>query len=213
MWKDAHYAYLRYILGTAGIPTIGGGTIAGLGYKPDLLMLGNPVTDEFSHMFLGLTTPQVNGIANPYYNNYSSYGELITPAKADGFLRAAYAEADETLALGRELMGGSPTTVAALRPRVRRPVAGRQRRQGALRRGPAEQRRHARRGVQQLPCGIGTGALNLAKACWAGGTAQIYVNSTLPAGTTYEQVRTAVINAFQPWPTRPTPARRSCSRS
>ena len=45
--------------------------------------------------------------------------------------------------------------------------------------------------------GTGTGAINLAKACWAGGTAQIYVNTTLPAGTTYEQVRTAVINAFQ----------------
>src|SRR5262245_22953226 len=38
---------------------------------------------------------------------------------------------------------------------------------------------------------------NLAKACWAGGTAQIYVNTTLPAGTTYAQVRTAVVNAFQ----------------
>jgi hypothetical protein len=39
-------------------------------------------------------------------------------------------------------------------------------------------------------------ATNLAKACWAGGTAQIYVNTDLPAGTTYEQVRTAVMNAF-----------------
>ena len=38
---------------------------------------------------------------------------------------------------------------------------------------------------------------DLSKACWAGGTAQIYVNTTLPAGTTYEQVRTAVINAFK----------------
>ena len=39
-------------------------------------------------------------------------------------------------------------------------------------------------------CRAGTGpdAINLAKACWAGGTAQIYVNTTLPAGTTYEQV-------------------------
>ena len=44
---------------------------------------------------------------------------------------------------------------------------------------------------------VGTGSLNLAKACWAGGTAQIYVNSTLPAGTTYEQVRTRIIDAFQ----------------
>jgi 2',3'-cyclic-nucleotide 2'-phosphodiesterase (5'-nucleotidase family) len=38
---------------------------------------------------------------------------------------------------------------------------------------------------------------DLTKACWAGGTAQIYVNPTLPSGTTYEQVRTAVVDAFK----------------
>jgi hypothetical protein len=27
-------------------------------------MLGTPTTDEFSHMFLGLTAPMVNGLAN-----------------------------------------------------------------------------------------------------------------------------------------------------
>ena len=42
---------------------------------------------------------------------------------------------------------------------------------------------------------IGTAA-DLAKACWAGGTVQIYLNPTLPAGITYEAVRTAVRNAF-----------------
>ena len=62
-----------------------GGSVAGMGYKPDLLMLGNPVTDEFSHMFLGLTVPMVNGLANPYYNTYYSYGEVITPEMADGY--------------------------------------------------------------------------------------------------------------------------------
>jgi hypothetical protein len=52
---------------------------------------------------------------------------------------------------------------------------------------------------QPSNCRAATGAspINLAKACWAGGTAQIYVNSTLPAGTTYAQVRTSIINAFQ----------------
>ena len=35
-------------------------------------------------MFLGLTTPTVSGIANPYYNTYTSYGKVITPAIADG---------------------------------------------------------------------------------------------------------------------------------
>src|SRR3954453_19706188 len=44
-------------------------------------------------------------------------------------------------------------------------------------------------------CGAAT--TDLAKACWAGGTIQIYVNSTLPAGITYEAVRTAAVNAFQ----------------
>ena len=102
-------------------------------------------------------------------------------------------EADETLALGRELMGGTPDDVRRLRPRLRRPVARRQRRQGALRRRAC--RTAAARPTEVFSnCRAGDGTpapINLAKACWAGGTAQIYVNSTLPAGTTYEQVRTA----------------------
>ncbi len=194
-WKDAHYAYLKYIIGTDPVMTITGATVPGIGYKPDLLMMGNPVTDEFSHMFLGLTTPMVSGLVNPYYNNYYSYGELITPERADGFLRAAYQEADETLALGRQLMGANTTTFASsdhgfgaqwLAVNAGKVLfdAGLQN-NGSI---PGEVFSNCRAG--------GTGSLNLAKACWAGGTAQIYVNSTLPAGTTYEQVRTAVIDAF-----------------
>ena len=99
MWKEAHFAYFDYIIRVLGV-------------KPDLLLLGNPVTDEFSHMFLGLTTPMVNGIANPYYNNYYSYGRLITPEIAEGFLKEAYAEADQTLALARMWMR-SATVVAS----------------------------------------------------------------------------------------------------
>ncbi len=197
-WKDAHYAYLRYIIGTDPVPKIGGDTVAGMGYRPDLLLLGNPVTDEFSHMFLGLRTPSVNGVANPYYNTYTSYGKVITPAVADGFLRDAYAEADETLALGRTLVGGSPTTFASsdhgfgaqwLAVNAGKVLfdAGLQSSGGAA---PTEVFSNCR-------AGAGAGAVNLAKACWAGGTAQIYVNSTLPADTTYEQVQTAVVNAFQ----------------
>lgn len=197
-WKDAHFAYLRYILGTAPVPTVSGGTVNGLGYMPDLLLMGNPVTDEFSHMFLGLTAPMVNGLANPYYNNYYSFGELISPERADGFLRAAYMEADDTLALGRELMGANTTVVASsdhgfaaqwLAVNAGKVLfdAGLQNSGGAT---PTEVFSNCR-------AGTGTGAINLAKACWAGGTAQIYVNTTLPTGTTYEQVRTAVIDAFQ----------------
>jgi hypothetical protein len=113
MWQNAHFAYLRYILGTGPVPTVDGGSVPGMGCDPDLLMLGTPTTDEFSHQFLGLTTPSVNGITNPYYNNYYSYGEPITPEIADNFIKDSYIQADATLALARQLMGNNTVTVAS----------------------------------------------------------------------------------------------------
>ncbi len=196
-WKDAHYAYLRYIMGKGPVAKVGGGTVNGMGYKADLLMLGNPTTDEFSHMFLGLTTPKVNGIANPYYNTYESYGQVITPAKADGYIRAAYMEADATLALGRKLMGGTPTTFAAsdhgFGAQWLAVNAGKVLLDAGLQNSGGNNLTEV---FSNCRAGTGAGATNLAKACWAGGTAQIYVNSTLPAGVTYEYVRTAIVDAF-----------------
>ena len=196
MWSNAHFAYLRYILGTDPVPTVDGESVAGVGYKPDLLMMGNPATDEFSHMFLGLTVPMVNGLANPYYNTYKSYGEVITPARADSFIRAAYAEADATLALGKKLVGGNPTMFATsdhgFGSQWLAVNAGK-----VLADANIQKNGDGTEVFSNCRAGAGAGAINNAKACWAGGTAQIYVNSTLPAGTTYEQVRTAVIDAFQ----------------
>jgi 2',3'-cyclic-nucleotide 2'-phosphodiesterase (5'-nucleotidase family) len=196
MWSNAVYSYMNYILGEGPVDTVDGGAVMGMNYPADLLMLGEPTTDEFSHMFLGLTTPAVNGLANPYYNNYYSYGLLITPEIADGFLRQSYAEADETLALGKELINGNPNIFATsdhgFSAQWLAVNAGKVLLDAGLQNNgstPGEVFSNCRAG--------GTGSLNLAKACWAGGTAQIYVNSTLPAGTTYEQVRTAVINAFE----------------
>ena len=66
--------------------------------------------------------------------------------------------------------------------------------------GPGNARTLGVRGVRQGPSDVpaaSAGAVNNAKACWAGGTAQIYVNSVLPAGVTYAQVRTAIVNAFE----------------
>ena len=198
LWSAAHFAYLRYILGTDGVPTINGETVLGLGYVPDLLLLGNPVTDEFSHMFLGLTTPSVNGLANPYYNTYTSYGEVITHEKADGYLREAYMEADATLALGKQLLGGAPNIFAAsdhgfsaqwLAVNANKILvdAGLQ--------SPDASGKETLSGCRVS--NTGPLAVNKAKACWAGATAQIYINTTLPAGVTYELVRTEVIAAFQ----------------
>jgi 2',3'-cyclic-nucleotide 2'-phosphodiesterase (5'-nucleotidase family) len=196
MWADAHFAYLRYIFNT-------------LGYRPDVLFLGSPTTDEFQHQFTALITPtDMDGRPNPYFDDVNGDGTkdgLI--AKREGYIRAAYAEADHTLALGRELMGKRDTTVFASSDHGF---------------GPQWLAINARRVLFEATvhntvtnadvslhpsgnpaiagslsnCRAGNPA-DLAKACWAGGTVQIYVNPSLPAGITYEAVRTAVINAFQ----------------
>jgi len=195
MWRNAHFAYLRFILGTDPVPTVDGGSVAGMGYMPDLLMLGSPTSDEFSHMFLGLTVPSVNGLTNPYYENYYSYDELITPAKAEGYIRDAYMSADETLALGVQLMGIDTTVVASsdhgFAPQWLAVNAGK-----VLFDAGLQKNGDGTEAFSNCRAGTGTDAVNLAKACWAGGTAQIYVNTSLPTGTTYEEVRTAVISAF-----------------
>lgn len=196
MWSNAIFTYMHYIFGTDPVPTVTGGTVPGLGYKPDLLMLGEAVTDEFSHMFLGLTTPMVNGIANPYYNTYTEYGKLISPDVADGFLRLAYAKADETLALAKELVGGNinifATSDHGFGSQWLAVEAGKVLFDAGL--STAEVSSNCRTNVVKVD--TKDTYPDLAKACWAGGTAQIYVNSTLPKGTTYAQVRTAIVNAF-----------------
>ncbi len=186
MWKNAQWAYLNYILGSGSVTTVSGGSIAALGVKPDLLMAGIATTDEFQHQFLALTGPaSVNGVANPYY----------VPAKAptyDGYLKQAYGEADATLALARSLVGGTPTTFATsdhgFGAQWLAVQAGKVLSDAGLQSPEVSSNCRA---------ATGTGAVNLAKACWAGGTAQIYINSSLPASVTYQQVRDQIIAAFQ----------------
>ena len=213
-WKNAHFAYLEYI-------------VEDLGYKPDLLLLGNPVTDEFSHQFLGLLVPtDPDGRPNPYYDDVN--GDGVKDGRLsirEGYIRAAYHEADETLGLGRELMGKRKTTVFAssdhgfapqwlainarkllFETTVRNTVTG------------ADVSVHPSGnptlvfpnppgGTPLSNCRAQLGAADLAKACWAGGTTQFYVNPTLPAGITYEAVRTAIINKFQGLTDPATPGR------
>ena len=101
-WKDAHFAYLHYIFDT-------------LGLEPDLLQLGTPITDEFGHQFTALFTKEdLDGDPNPYYDDVNGDGVRDHRVAArEGYIRAAYEEGDETLALGRELMGEDDTTVFA----------------------------------------------------------------------------------------------------
>ena len=196
-WADAHFAYLEYIFGPLGV-------------KADMLFLGNPVTDEFQHQFAGLLVRKdIDGRDNPYYDNVDGTGSRDGRLdEREGYIRAAYHEADATLALGRKLMGKKDTTVMAssdhgfapqwlainarkilFDTKVTNTVTGAQvslhpsGNPAIVTPSPLSNCRNGDPG-------------DLAKACWAGGTVQVYVNPTLPAGITYEAVRAAVRNAF-----------------
>jgi 2',3'-cyclic-nucleotide 2'-phosphodiesterase (5'-nucleotidase family)/predicted AlkP superfamily phosphohydrolase/phosphomutase len=200
MWKDAHWEYLRYILGPAP---------AGLGVKPDLLLVGNPVTDEFSHQFMGLVTPtDIDGNPNPYYDDVTNDdvpdGRV---AEREGYIRAAYEEADGTLDLARDLMarkhnvfvssdhGFAPQWYAVNVSKVLVDLGLQER----------EQSGNCRKAANDP--GTTTPGDTLAKECHAGGTSQIYINLAgrdpaagntpqVPAAN-YEAVRNQIVAAFQ----------------
>ena len=189
MWKDAHWAYLRYIFDELGV-------------DPDMLMLGVPTTDEFQHQFMALYTPtDMDGDPNPYFDDVTNDG--IPDGRVtirEGYVRAAYHEADQTLALGRSLMGRDTTVFASsdhgFGPQWYAVNAGKVLADVGLQ--TPEQ-------ISNCRAATGPGAVNLAKACWAGGTAQMYINIALvsppPAGTVplaqYETVRDQIVAAFQ----------------
>jgi 2',3'-cyclic-nucleotide 2'-phosphodiesterase (5'-nucleotidase family)/predicted AlkP superfamily phosphohydrolase/phosphomutase len=200
MWKDAHWEYLRYILGPAP---------SGLGVKPDLLLVGNPVTDEFSHQFMGLVTPtDLDGNPNPYFDDVTNDdvpdGRL---AIREGYIRSAYEEADGTLALTRDLMskqanvfvssdhGFAPQWYAVNVSKMLVDLGLQER----------EQSGNCRKAANDP--GTTTPGDTLAKECHAGGTSQIYINLAgrdpaagntpqVPAGN-YETVRNQIIAAFE----------------
>jgi 2',3'-cyclic-nucleotide 2'-phosphodiesterase (5'-nucleotidase family) len=196
MWADAHHAYMNYIMGTAPVPTVSGGTIPGLGVQPDLLMLGVPVTDEFSHQFMALVSPtDIDGTPNPYFDDATN--DDVPDGRVsvrEGYIRSAYQEADATLGLGRSLVNSTETVFATsdhgFAPQWFAVNARRVLFESTVD-GISLQASGA---TATSNCGAATS--DLTKACWAGGTAQIYVNPTLPSGTTYEEVRAAVVSAF-----------------
>jgi 2',3'-cyclic-nucleotide 2'-phosphodiesterase (5'-nucleotidase family) len=179
--RDLEKAYadavLEYILGTLQPDT-------------DVAFVGYPVTDEFSHQFMGLVTPtDMDGNANPYYDDLEGNG---TPdgrvAIRESYIESAYHEADEKLALARSFLPSATVFAGSdhgFAPQWYAVNAGKVLSDAGLQ--APEQPSNCRAAA----------TTNLAKACWAGGTAQIYVNTVLPAGTTYAQVRDQVIAAFQ----------------
>lgn len=156
-WSTGHWPMLEYIAET---------------YQPDLLMVGMPTTDEFQHQFLGLVTKRLpNGARNPAYDDVDLDGVPDGRVKQrSAFIREAYEESDQTLRLARKLVGRDPTTfvgsdhgfapqflaVDASQPLVEMGLLSR---------------------PQTSNCRTATGeTIGKAKACWAGGALQIYLN-------------------------------------
>ncbi|GAP12529.1 5'-nucleotidase/2',3'-cyclic phosphodiesterase [Longilinea arvoryzae] len=173
-WEKAYHPIIEYVIDA---------------YHPDLLLLGYSATDEFSHQFLGLITPTLpNGEPNPAYDDVQVNG---TPdgrvADREAYIKAAYEGADSTLGLGRSLMGKDITTFVAsdhgfgaqfLAIDASKPLVD----LGLLSK------------PQTSNCRPATGeTIGKAKACWAGGTLQIYLNlaGRDPAGGGYQQVAAA----------------------
>lgn len=177
-WAQAHLPILEYIVGT---------------YHPDLLMLGNPVTDEFQHQFLGLVTPTIPGGApNPAYDDVDLNGVADgRVAVREGFIRAAYQESDHTLTLARALMGANPTTFVTsdhgFAPQFLAIDASKALVDLGLLSRP-----------QTSNCRTSAGeTIGKAKACWAGGTVQVYLNvaGRDPVGGGFTQVAAANVTS------------------
>jgi len=170
-WATGHLPMLEYVVKT---------------YKPDLLLAGYPTTDEFQHQFLGLVTKTLpNGQANPAYDDVDLNG--VPDGRVNqraSFIRQAYVGADAALTLARKLMGKDPTTFVAsdhgFAPQFLAIDASKVLVDLGLLSKP-----------QTSNCRPATGeTIGKAKACWAGGTVQIYLNlaGRDPAGGGLQQV-------------------------
>ncbi|HKA82353.1 MAG TPA: 5'-nucleotidase C-terminal domain-containing protein [Acidimicrobiales bacterium] len=183
-WATAHQPMLEYVANT---------------YKPDLLLVGTPTTDEFQHQFLGLVSPTLpGGAANPAFDDVDLNGVPDgRVAEREEFIRTAYEEADQTLALARSLMGKDPTTLVSsdhgFAPQFLAIDASLPLVQLGLLSRP-----------QTANCRPAAGeTIGKAKVCWAGGAAQIYLNvaGRDPAGGGFTQVLAAdvadIVNAIK----------------
>ena len=180
-------AVVRYVLGE-------------LQPETDLAMVGYPVTDEFSHQFLGLITPtDLDGRPNPFFDNVDGEGPR------DGrvgvrtrYIRSAYSEADSKLGLTRRFMPDDAVVMASsdhgFGAAWEAVNAGKVLTDIGLQ--PSEQPGNCR-----LDAAAAT--TTKAKACYAGGTAQIYLNLAgrdqpgLVPLADYDKVRDQIIAAFE----------------
>ena len=177
-WKTAHLPMLEYVANT---------------YKPDLLLVGMPTTDEFQHQFLGLVSPKLpGGAANPAYDDVDLNGVPDGRVAArEAFIREAYDEADEVLTRARELVGRDPTTFVSSDHGFAPQFLGIDASKPLVDLGLLSR-------PQTSNCRPASGeTIGKAKACYAGGTLQVYLNvaGRDPAGGGFTQIPANQVDA------------------
>ncbi len=176
-WETGHHPLIKYILDK---------------YKPDLAMVGYPVTDEVQHQFLGLVTKRLpNGAKNPSYDDVQSNGTPDGRVKQrEAFIRRAYQGSDATMRLAQDRLkdkdlttfvssdhGFAPQFLAIDASKVLVDL-------GLLSRPQLSNCR-----TQSAAAGETIGK---AKACFAGGALQIYFNvATRDNAAGMQQITTA----------------------
>lgn len=173
-WETGHHPLIEYIMQK---------------YQPDLVLAGYPVTDEFQHQFLSLVTETLpNDDPNPAFDDVQVNG---TPdgrvTQREGYLARAYSGADSTLALIQSFMHSKVTTFVSsdhgFAPQFLAIDASKVLVDLGLLSKP-----------QTSNCRPASGeTIGKAKACWAGGTVQVYLNlaGRDPAGGGLTQVAAA----------------------
>jgi 2',3'-cyclic-nucleotide 2'-phosphodiesterase (5'-nucleotidase family) len=171
-WEKLYHPLLRYLVKA---------------YQPDLALVGYPTTDEFQHQFLGLVSETLpNGAPNPAYDDVQVNG---TPdgrvTQREGFIKRAYQGADSTMRLAQDLLGKRDLTTIVgsdhgFAPQFLAIDASQVLVDLGLLSKP-----------QTANCRPATGeTIGKAKACWAGGTVQIYLNlaGRDPVNPAFQQV-------------------------
>ena len=126
-WATGHVPMLKYVANT---------------YKPDLLLVGMPTTDEFQHQFLGLVSPKLPAArANP------AYDDVYLDGVKDNRVAAARGVHPDRLPGGGRGPDARPVAarqephdVRRVRPRLRAAVPRDRREQAARRSRPPARR-------------------------------------------------------------------------
>ena len=153
-------AVIRFVLGTLQPGT-------------QVLLAGTDQTDEVSHQILGLLTPTApDGTANPYYDRVAGTGPRDHRiAQRQAFLRGAYSSADGRLGVIRsylrkaDILASSDHGFAPQWDAIDAPLVLRN-----LGLQDVEQTGNCR------PATASAAGGTVAKACWAGGTVQVYLD-------------------------------------